>query len=285
MKNLSINKTVIGVDLGGTSVSAGRIENGVVVKETLNSVPADATDPNVVLDVVLKTIDSVFTDNVEGIGVGVPGLVDRQKGVVFDLQNIPSWKEVNLKDVLEEKFNVQAKIDNDANCFAIGEKHFGNNKNTDNIVGLTLGTGLGGGIISDGELLPDLNCGSGEFGMVPYLDATYEDYCSGKFFKTKYDKDGVEIFRQASEGEESALEAYCEFGRHMGNMLKMVTYVVDPEKIVLGGSIVKAREYFYEAMMKEFSDRVISPNQKEIIIEFSELKNAAILGAGALVVN
>ena len=88
-------------------------------------------------------------------------------------------------------------MNNDANCFAIGEHLFGVGKEYKNLVGLVVGTGVGGGIVNDGSLMKDVNCGSGEFGEVGYLDSRYEEYCSGLFFKSKYNTDGGLLFDKA----------------------------------------------------------------------------------------
>ena len=126
----------------------------------------------------MSTIEEVFDSAVSGIGVGVPSIVDVEKGIVYDVQNIPSWKEVHLKQLLEERFQVPVFINNDANCFAIGEKHFGKGKDHENMIGLIVGTGMAGGIIIKNQLYNGYNCGSGEFGMIPYLEHNYEYYSS-----------------------------------------------------------------------------------------------------------
>ena len=276
-----INKAVIGVDLGGTNISIGKVVNGNVIKENKQAVPAKAKK-EIILDLVKDTIKSVFDKDVIAIGMGIPGFVDRKNGIVYNLQNIPSWKEVHIKDVLEKEFKVPVFIENDANCFAIGENIFGKGQETENFVGVTLGTGLGAGIISNNSILNDLNGGSGEFGMIPYLDASYEDYCSGKFFTKKYESDGEKVFKRAKKGKKKALKAYKKFGIHLGKYIKTVIFSVDPEKIILGGSIINAKDFFEKEMNNEVANRNISENQKNIVIEFSEMKNSAILGAAAL---
>src|SRR5690606_24955530 len=112
----------------------------------------------------------------------VPSVVDVDKGIVYDVQNIPSWKEVPLKAIMEERYGVPVQVNNDANCFALGEKYFGQGRDSKAFIGLTLGTGLGAGIILNDKLYAGPNCGAGEFGMVPYLDYHYEYYASGQFF-------------------------------------------------------------------------------------------------------
>ena len=164
----------IGVDLGGTNMRAGRVENDCLVAQASERTPKSPKDTAETIDLLERVIRSVWTPAVSAIGIGVPGLVDRQNGVVYNLVNIPHWDVVPLREILEARFGVRVVIDNDANCFALGERVFGVGRQYENFVGLTLGTGLGGGIIQQGRLLADSNCGSGEFGMMPYRDNILE---------------------------------------------------------------------------------------------------------------
>jgi glucokinase len=168
---LTDNGALIGVDLGGTKVAAGRIDNNEPGDIVYKLIPAKSDDPRDIINVVEEVIGQLFDDRVSGIGIGIPGLVDRNEGIVNDVQNIPSWKEVHLKNILENRFGVPVYLDNDANCFALGEARFGRGKGVDDFVGLTLGTGMGGGIIKEGFLMSDAHCSSGEFGNIQYIDS------------------------------------------------------------------------------------------------------------------
>ena len=194
----------IGVDLGGTNMRAGRIVGDRLVAQGSAPTPKDAAD----LEALIEVIRSVWDESVVAIGIGVPSVVDREKGIVYNVVNIPHWEEVHLKEILEACFSVPVYVDNDANCFALGERIFGEGKTVDNFVGLTLGTGLGGGIIQNGKLLADANCGSGEFGMIPYQGHILEYFCSGSCFMNVWGVDGKEMYTRAMRKDEQALEAY-----------------------------------------------------------------------------
>lgn len=140
----------------------------------------------------------------ESVGIGVPGLVDDKTGIVYDLTNIPSWQEVPLKDRLEEHFQVPVRVTNDANMFALGEKTFGAGKEYDNLVGITLGSGFGAGLVIDSRMYAGTLSSAGEMADIPYLDKTIEDYCSGKFFRQQYDMEGVKLSKMAAAGDENA---------------------------------------------------------------------------------
>jgi glucokinase len=202
---------LLGIDLGGTNVRVGLIEDKSL-KKTVSSPVSTASGEGVVLNEICLLIDELMDAEISGIGVGVPSVVDVEKGIVYDVQNIPSWKEVHLKEILEKKYSVPVYINNDANCFAAGEKYFGKMKNCRNGVGVIMGTGLGAGIIADGRLYSGTNCGAGEFGMIPYEDGIFEHYCSGQFFKNEYGVSGQEAYSRAICGDKEALDMFTSLG-------------------------------------------------------------------------
>ena len=279
-----LKRTVIGIDLGATKIRAGRVVGNKIIESSLSLIPKSGEyDADSVVEVLKKTIENVFAADVEGIGIGIPSVVDRREGIVYDVQNIPSWKEVHLKEILGKHFKIPVFIDNDANCFAIGEKLYGKGRGYEDFVGITLGTGIGTGIINRGTLLSDANCGSGEFGMIPYLDGVVEDYSSGQFFKNIIKTDGGILFDRAKKDDEFAINAYSQFGTHLGNALKIILYSVDPGHIILGGSIVAARELYEEAMYEELNNYAYPNSLKTLTIEYSELGgDSPVLGAAAV---
>jgi glucokinase len=196
--------------------------------------------------------------------------------------NIPSWKVVPLKEMLEKRYNVPVYVNNDANCFAVGEKYFGKAKSYKNIVGVTLGTGLGCGLIFNGKLYEGSNCGAGEFGNVPYLQHNVEYYCSGQFFTDEKKVSAIDLFQKAQNGDPNALQLFDEYGFHLGVVLKSILYSYDPEIIILGGSVSQSFEFFKDAMFHAMQDFAFSNVLANIKIDVSDLENAAIYGAAAL---
>ncbi|MEE9184861.1 MAG: ROK family protein [Acidimicrobiia bacterium] len=272
---------IIGVDLGGTNARAGLVRNqqlGEVSSVQIN--PRGSEEE--VLDHLCGLIDRMKPQDVDGVGIGVPSVVDIEKGIVYDVQNIPSWQEVPLKSILEEKYSIPVLVNNDANCFALGEKHFGKGVGYQSVIGLIMGTGFAGGIIVDGKLYPGMNCGAGEFGMIPYLESIYEHYCAGQFFTRHVGQTGAEVFQRAVEGDREAVKIFAEFGHHVGQGIKMILYAYDPEIIILGGSVRKAFRFFKEAMWESIRSFAFSSSVKSFKIEVSELEHVAILGAAAL---
>jgi len=274
-------KNILGLDLGGTNARAGLVRNqqlGEVSSIKIN--PKGSVDE--VLDQVCGLIDKAKPDNLDGIGIGVPSVVDIEKGIVYDVQNIPSWKEVPIKSIMQERYSTPTFVNNDANCFVLGEKYFGKGVGYQSIIGLILGTGFGGGVIVDGKSYAGVNCGAGEFGMIPYLDSIYEHYCSGQFFTRNFNQTGEEVFQLAVRDEEEALTMWAEYGRHLGNAIKAILYAYDPEIIILGGSVRKALRFFERSMWESIESFTYSNSIKRLKIEVSELDHIAILGAAAL---
>ncbi|MBN2281707.1 MAG: ROK family protein [Candidatus Marinimicrobia bacterium] len=279
------DKIVIGVDLGGTNVAVGRI-NGMEM-EQLEKKLISARDKNqeTVLHEVIETIEKVYNDQVDGIGIGVPSLVDGEKGIVYDVQNIPSWKEVHLKEILQQRFKVPVFIGNDANCFAAGEKFFGKAREVENFVGLVIGTGMGAGVFINGHLYTGQNCGAGEFGMLPYKDKIFESYCSGQYFVENYKIKGEELYHRAKNGDSEALQIFNEFGKNLGVGITAILYALDPEMIIIGGSVSQSFEFFQKRMWDQLQGFAYSHVLKKLKIEVSEKSNIAVFGAAGLYYN
>ncbi len=274
-------EAVIGVDLGGTKVGIGRVEKGRIIRHISAAVSGQGSAAEVIEEVV-GAIARVFDPDVVGIGVGVPSVVDVEKGIVYDVQNIPSWKEIPLKEILENRFGRPVYINNDANCFAVGEKHFGRGRRFRHLVGLIVGTGLGAGIILNNRLYSGPNCGAGEFGMIPYKDSILEHYCSGQYFVREHGIKGEDLFAGAARGEPEALKIFDRFGSYLGDALMIIMLAVDPEAIILGGSVPRAFSLFEKAMRERMQSFPYRKMLERIVIETSEQPEIAILGAAAL---
>jgi glucokinase len=273
--------SILGVDLGGTNVRAGMVKNDRLVKVVSSPIDGQGSQQEV-LEQVCRVIDPLVRKKLKGIGVGVPSVVDLKNGIIYDVVNIPSWKRVPLRAFLEKRYLLPVYINNDANCFAVGEKYFGQAKKYDNVVGLIVGTGLGAGVIANGKLYSGANCGTGEFGMISYLEHNHEYYASGQFFKNAYKISGRELFERANLGDKEALRIFAEFGAHLGEAVKTILYAVDPDIIVLGGSVSQAYRFFRQAMWESIKTFVYSLVLKNIKIRVSRVRNIAILGAAAL---
>jgi glucokinase len=272
---------VIGVDLGATNIRGAVVEANDHLDITAQRINNKGSEEEVLNEVFMVT-DALMNKNIAAIGIGVPSVVDVDEGIVYDVVYIPSWKEVHLKKLMQARYNIPVFVNNDANCFALGEYYFGKGKGHNSMIGLAIGTGVGAGIIINKKLYAGRNCGAGEFGTVNYLDKIYEYYCSGSFFENVYGLDGQFVFEKAKQGDAQALKLYDELGMHLGNCIKMIIYTYDPELVILGGSVRHAYEYFEEAMWKQIMTCVFTKSAERLTIEISSLQNSGILGAAAL---
>ena len=274
----------IGIDLGGTNIRAAVLNNGSIYHLHSKRINARESSENI-LQQVYSVVDPLYNSDIASIGIGVPGLVDEKEQMVYDVVNIPAWNKISLQEILEQKYKCPVFIDNDANCFAFGEYLFGKGKGYSSMAGITLGTGLGCGLIINEKIYSGRNGGAGEFGMMPYLGHTYEYFASGQFFRNKYNIDGEEVFINAGNGDKVSLEMYKEFGEHLANAILAIQFAIDPELIVIGGALKNAFPFYSDSMYQQLKTFPYQQAVHHLTIEISSLENAAILGASTLYLN
>jgi len=269
----------VGVDLGGTNVRAGLVQNGKITALNTRPISSQAAQ-GIVIDEICETIAAVLHPKSLGIGIGVPSLA--HNGVVFSPNNIPSWKKVPLQKILQRRFGLPVFVDNDANCFALGELHYGKGRRRKNLVGVILGTGLGSGVIINGKLYSGHNGGAGEIGNATYRDKNFEYYCSGRVFSREYGLNGYELQQHAEAGNRKAQAAFAALANDLAEVIKTILYAYDPEMIVLGGSVSKALPFFEKQLWKKLETFRFQSSLKRLKIVQSEKANIAILAAAAL---
>lgn len=273
-------KSIIGVDMGGTKIQAGVVSDNKLV--TLETVPTPAGEAEqVVLHQLIQLIEKLIKPNCKGIGIGVPSVVDSKKGIVYDVVAIPSWKEVHLKQKLESHFKIPVRVNNDSNCFALGEKFYGKGRGCSNFVAVTLGTGMGCGIVINDKLFEGANSGAGEIGCIPFREGIVEHYTASAFLNSM-NVDGAELYKRATANDAEALAIFKLYGGNLAEAIKMILYAYDPERIILGGSISQAYEFFIDAVWKGLEDFLYPKSLTRLKIEKSTLQNSAVLGAAAL---
>jgi glucokinase len=280
-KNSKNHPRFIGVDLGGTNVRAGLVQNGKIIKLEARPISGHAKQ-EIVLEEVCETIAAIFQPGVRGIGIDVPSMVDVKKGIVYSVANIPSWRKVPLKKILEKRFGVPVSVNNDAKCFAIGELHYGEGRGYKNLIGLVVGTGLGAGVIIDGKLFYGSNGSAGEIGHTPYKENELEYYCSGRFFQREFGLDGAILDQRAVAGDRDALEKLASFGDIFADAIMALLYVYDPEIIVLGGSVTRSYPFFEKRMREKLKSFRFQKSLKRLKIVQSKKPNIAVLAAAAL---
>lgn len=269
----------IGVDLGGTNVRAALVDDANIIRTEKASCPAKGTQEEVI-EAIAALIETLICDEVTSIGIGVPSVVDTVKGIVYNVANIPSWQEVHLKEIFEKRFGIPVHVNNDANCFSLGESHFGQGRGYKDVVGITLGTGVGSGIIINGHLYEGRNAGAGEIGCLSYLDKDYETYCSTPFF-VAHNTTGAELSARAKAGDADTQALWDEFGHHLGELVKAALFAYDPEAIIFGGGIAAGYPHF-EAAMKKTVETFPFETAKDVKILFSTDGDMGLYGASVL---
>ncbi len=241
---------------------------------------------------------SSFEKQVQGIGIAVPGIIERKNGKggkIIITENMPFLNNFDLRKAIEKKFSLKTKIENDAKCFAIAEFLY-ECKNAKSILCLTLGTGVGGGIIINKKIYlgkgnaPEpghitiekngLKCSCGSIGCL-------EEYASAKGIvriakKFHLPEDAKKIQEMAVEGNKKAIFVYKEFGKNLGIGISNIIKVIDPELIVLGGGLTKASHLFLSEAIKEAKKRTFFRIPE---IRISKLEDAGAIGAAMLCKN
>jgi len=233
-----MDRAVAGVFLEGKHLRAGRVKSNKVEESLALEIDNHETEEVIIRDVIAG-IEGIWSEEITAIGIGVPSLVDTNRGIVYNAENIPSWKEAHLGGLLKEHFGISIFVNNDANCFTLGEKYFGKARNYSNITGIISGVGLGAGIIIGDKLYSGVNCGAGEFGAIPYKDYTYEHYCTPGYFELKYGLKPDKLYKRLNKEDKIAIAIMEQFGYDFGNLIKTIMLSVDPQYIVIGGYIAR----------------------------------------------
>ena len=307
-------KYCFGVDIGGTTVKLGLFttEGEIIDKweiKTRTENQGEAVLPDIA-DALKKKLaeKQIEKDQVEGIGVGVPAPVDAE-GVVQNTANL-GWGYKEVKREMEELSGMKAEIGNDANVAALGEMWLGAGKGRKNIIMVTLGTGVGGGIIVDGKPLVGAHGAGGEIG---HLCVNYEetDHCGcgntgcleqyasatgitrlANIRLAKDDKESVlrgqkisakTVFDAVKAGDAVAEEIAEEFGKYLGYAMANLAAVVDPAAIVIGGGVSKAGEILLKYVEKNFKERAFFANKDTEFVLATLGNDAGICGAAKLI--
>lgn len=312
-----MKKYVIGVDIGGRSMKFGLFTTEGELLEKSN-VPThvenngEAILPDLV-DHLKKMIekDNLTKENLVGIGIGVPGPI-LNKSIVKTAVNLGWGDRVNLAGYVEEKLGYKVLVENDANVAALGEVWKGAGKDYDNIVMVTLGTGVGGGIIVDGKILSGTTGSAGEIGHMPFLQEPLQRKCgcgANRCLEQVASATGLEhvandylfnhddasslrgednlgskaIFDAAIDGDQVAnkiVDAYCD---NLGRGLAIISAVVDPSMFVIGGGVSNAGEFLIKRLQHSYQKFAFSVT-RDCLFSIAELGNdAGIYGAAELI--
>jgi glucokinase len=288
---------VLGIDLGGTAIKLGRFQpDGTCIKALTVPTPQPAF-PESVLFAIVDAIAEIDPDREAcAIGVGMPGPTDAEGRIARIAINLPNWVEVPLADWIEAKTGRPTILSNDANCAGLGEAWLGAGRSFQNFILLTLGTGVGGAIILNGELFIGHKGAAGELGLIS-LDAngapcksgnrgSLEQHTSIQAIRRRTGKEPDELGQLARSGDPEALEFWRSYGCDLGLGLTSLIYVLTPEAIVIGGGVSASAEFFLPSAIAEIEQRVMPTSREGLQIIPAKLGNqAGMIGAAKLVLN
>ena len=281
---------IIGVDIGGSNIRAAQVTSNGKIKKMVTLPTEPEKSRQHTINNILSAIEQVFNSKVTGIGMGSAGNI--KDGIIYNPPNIPKFKKVNLKKIVRDKFKVRVEFDNDANCFAMAEAHFGQGKGKRVVVGNIHGTGFGCGIVIDGKPYGGRDNNAGEFGMIYVGDGPrgiLEDFCSGSFIKRQAKKYKLsktkpqEVEKLALKGNKKAQKAYEEYAENIAYACSIITCAFNPDIIVLGGGTAQAYKVFGKHIRKYFKSYIVYKETADTTIVASKLKEPGILGAAGLV--
>ncbi|HFI0795984.1 TPA: ROK family glucokinase [Streptococcus suis] len=317
-----MSKKIIGIDLGGTSVKLAILTTEGEIQEKWSIKTNILDDGSHIVPDIIDSIKNRFEshgltkDDFLGVGMGSPGVVDSEAGTVIGAYNL-NWKTLQLvKEQFETALGLPFFIDNDANVAALGEQWVGAGNNNPNVVFMTLGTGVGGGVIAAGNLIRGVKGAGGELGHItvdfdnPFactcgkkgcletvasatgivnLSRRYADQYAGDAKLKQMIDDGQDVtakdvFDLAKEGDDLALIVYRHFSEYLGVACANIAAVLNPAYIVLGGGVSAAGDFLLDGVRKVFAENSF-PQIKESteIVLATRGNDAGVLGAASLV--
>lgn len=299
-------KFIIGVDLGGTNLKVALLDLKFSIRAKLVLSTRRFRKKEKLISAIVSSLSCIIANHnlknrdVLGIGLGLPGPVNRKSGIVHYLPNIPGWKEVNLKKILEKKLKLPVLIDNDAKLMCLAEYRLGVARGFKNALCLTLGTGVGGGIIIEGGLYRGEDNAAGEIGHVPINEKGRKCNCGGRGCLESYignnriiedarksfkrDISLEELSKLAKGRNSRALNIWLKVGRRLGVALTGVVNLLNPDVIVLGGGIANAGSILLNQVRDTVMNGAMSVQARRVRILKAKLGNdAGLIGAAILV--
>ena len=313
----------IGVDIGGTNVKIALVDKKGEIKHP-KTVPTRAemgyeyTIGNItqcIKDLMVEA--KITTGDIEGIGFGFPGQIDCDKGVVRILPNIPGWIDVPIAEIMQKEFNVPVKVDNDVRCMALAELNYGAGAGCKNLICITVGTGIGSGIVINGKLVRGASNAAGEIGHIkmemhngllcgcgdtgcfeayvsgPSIVAMAKEYVKGgksaKFREIAGSTSAITpaiVCQAAQEGDVVAKKIFERMGEYLGIGLSSVVNLLNPERIVIGGGVAEAGDILFEPLKSTLKHRAMPIQGEAVEVVPAQLGNTAgLIGASLLIDN
>ncbi len=293
-----MSSVIAGVDIGGTSIKSAIFNDELEQIHLCDVLPTqDFAHPQEIVGAIVAAIRDGCNQvapntTLRGIGIGSAGPLDLDNGIVLDTPNIPVLHHFPLRQAISDAAGVQTILDNDANVFTLGEAMAGAGKGEPIVVGVTLGTGLGWGLVINGEIFHGAHGTATEYGHSIWQNDghTWEDDVSVRGILSSFRKSGgqaetpQDISRFAGEGNPDAIAAWSEYGKVLGYAVSHIVNMIDPHVIVIGGSMANAWDYFAPTMMSALHNHIFAPARAKLQVKRSAMGGTAPLyGAASLI--
>lgn len=299
----------IGIDFGGTSIKVAVVSNERIIHEAPRINPKGHDSADALISILADKIKELKKEfpSIGAVGCGVPGFVDFPSGLIYNLTNVPGWQNIKLKTLLSEKTGLPCVIENDANCMAIAEWKLGAGKGFENLVCLTLGTGVGGGIIANNQMIRGAKYAAGELGQasIDYqgVVGTYnnlgavEKYVGNNeiaaFVQQTYKNAGIykslgicfplNLSSYAREGCPIALQCWDEIGKKLASSITNACWLLNPEAVIIGGGVANADDFIFNPIKFYINQQLSEPFKDHLQVLKAQFSNeAGMLGAAAL---
>ena len=306
---MSTTPLAVGIDFGGTSVKCGVVDGADVIDTADRLQTKDYQDAPSLIDAMAATVEGLREKHpgIAAVGIGMPGFVDFESGLIHNLSNVPGWKQIHLRDEFQKRVDLPCQVENDANAMTYAEWKLGAAKGCNHVVALTLGTGVGGGIVSHGLFIRGSRSAAGELGQVSIhyegrkgaygnLGAL-EDYIGNNELAAEaqfaYARTGVEkslaecqpvnLAKAAHAGDEIAKGIWEDAAHKLASGLVDCCYFLNPEIIVIGGGVAKAGALLFAPLEKFLFEQLWGPFKEGLRIVPAHFGNeAGIIGCARL---
>ncbi|MEY2559110.1 MAG: glucokinase [Verrucomicrobiota bacterium] len=299
----------IGIDFGGTSVKPGVVRGKEIIARAQPIPTRKHGNADSLLAAVFRDVAVLRAQHpdVRALGAGLPGIIDGVNGRVRELSNVPGWLDVPLAALLRDETGLPSIIENDANAMAYAEWKFGAGRDRSNVICMTLGTGVGGGLILDGKLFRGSQLGAGEIGQmilqprgVPghygnfgalekyvgnreIVDRAAKLYAAAGRIHATEEITPLSLEKAALHGDEIAAGLWEELGFEIGIMLTNIAWLLNPDRIVIGGGVAKAGPLLFEPIRRAIRERTPAAYHEHLDVVPAELGNdAGIIGSATL---
>lgn len=299
----------VGIDFGGTSVKYGVVRGPEILHTGDPIITSDFKGPKALIAEMTRRVHQLRGEfpGIEAVGIGVPGFVDVQRGVVHELTNVPGWKEVPVRNMLTESTGLPCFAENDANAMCFAEFVHGAGQGARNLIAITLGTGVGGGLVLDGRLYRGSSFGAGEVGQMsidwrgkefvhgnvgalesytgigPLTKRATTLYKKAKIKKTEDELSPRGLAAAVKQKDPVAMQVWDEFTSQLATGLVNAVWLLNPDRIVIGGGIAKAGKLIFDPLWKKMKKQLADSFIRQLKVVPAHFGNdAGIIGSAAV---